>query len=136
MEAKFTPGPWFADDSGNVWRRDPAELYQNGGGVAGDKPIAVARRGWTEEGEIGFPAKDNALLIAAAPELFEALQDLLGPEYDPRIGWLGAAKTSPNHFRCEHCGAEDLDCTKQPHKPDCRVIKARAALAKATGEQS
>lgn len=69
----------------------------------------------------------------AKPELLKALVDLLGPEDDPRIGWLGHAKTSPDHFRCEHCGAEDLDCTKQPHKADCLVVKARAAIAKATG---
>ncbi len=109
METKFTPGPWFADQEGNVWRRDPADLYQNGGTVAGDKPLAAANKGWTAEGEIGYPAKYNARLIAAAPELFEALvglESLRGP-FAPSDEEIGMAWK-----------------------------KANAAIAKATGEQS
>lgn len=70
-EGKHTPGPWFADRDGNVWRRHPAELYQNGGGVAGDQPIARATVGhfrWENK----FPMEANARLIAAAPDLLEA----------------------------------------------------------------
>ena len=69
------------------------------------------------------------------PGALQALQDLLGPENDPNIGWRGHAKTSNDHFRCEHCGAEDLDCVKMKHKDSCLVVKARIALAKAQGAQ-
>lgn len=74
---KHTPGPWFADEKGNIWRRNPAELYENGGTVAGDKPIAVVNKGWYGEGSIGYPIEANARRIAAAPELMEALERLL-----------------------------------------------------------
>lgn len=111
METKFTPGPWFSDQEGNVWRREPAELYQNGGKVAGDKPIAVTRRGWTEEGEIGYPFKDNARLIAAAPELFAALQEAIEI-------------------------IESLDGRDNSCNPMTDISDLRAVLAKSTGEQA
>lgn len=71
MTTKHTPGPWFADDLGRIWRRPPSELYENGGGVAGDKPIAVVSVGWVGEGVTGYPVEDNARLIAAAPTMYE-----------------------------------------------------------------
>lgn len=74
--SKHTPGPWFADQTGMIWRRNPAELYQNGGGVAGDKPLAAIYVGWFGEGKVGYPMMDNAKLIAAAPELLEALEEV------------------------------------------------------------
>ena len=74
MTAAHTPGPWFVDENNDIWRRDPKELYENGGGVAGDKPLACCYKGWYGEGLIGYPAAANAQLIAAAPDLFEALK--------------------------------------------------------------
>ena len=44
--SKHTPGPWYADKRGSIWRRPPADLYENGGGVGGDKLIATAHKGW------------------------------------------------------------------------------------------
>lgn len=70
METKHTPGPWFVGADGKVWRRDPRDLYENGGGVAGDHPIATVHRG-RSSWEDGFPVEANARLIAAAPELLD-----------------------------------------------------------------
>lgn len=77
MMGKHTPGPWFVDDNNNIWRRNPIELYENGGGVAGDKPLACCNQGWYGEGQVGFPVRANAQLIAAAPEMLEALKKAL-----------------------------------------------------------
>ena len=108
MTTKYTKGPWFPDTAGRIWRRDPSTLYENGGGVAGDKPIAFVNVGWIGEGESGYPIKENARLIAAAPDLFAALMSAVS-EAD---AW----------------GLSDDECEWIP--------MARAALAKATGEQS
>ncbi|QKS60448.1 hypothetical protein [Cupriavidus gilardii] len=70
----YTKGPWFTDRDGNVWRRPPSDLCQNGGGVAGDKPIATVHKGWHGEREVGYPVEANARLIAASPSLYEALR--------------------------------------------------------------
>lgn len=64
--SKPTPGPWFSDREGRIWRRPPADLYENGGGVAGDRPIAVAEKGWYGKDEMGYPVEANATLIAEA----------------------------------------------------------------------
>ena len=78
---KYTPGPWFVDENNDIWRRDPKELYENGGGVAGDKPLACCYKGWHGEGLIGYPAAANAQLISAAPDLYEALKIILEYPY-------------------------------------------------------
>lgn len=72
-ETKYTPGPWHADESGAVWRRHPSDLYENGGQVVGDRPLARACAAWDEPLQ-GYPLEANAQLIAAAPELYEALE--------------------------------------------------------------
>jgi hypothetical protein len=76
MNAKHTSGPWYADEQGRIWRRPPSELYQNGGAIAGDKPLAIVQFGWSGEGEVGYPLQANAKLIAAAPELLAALKEM------------------------------------------------------------
>lgn len=105
METKHTPGPWFADSNGRIWRRHPSELYQNGGEVAGDKPIAIVQKGWHGENEQGFPVEANAHLIAAAPEQNAALieiraylskcpphaEDITGTEWGRVMDLSGAA---------------------------------------------
>jgi hypothetical protein len=62
-----TPGPW--DARGNIWRRPLSDLYENGGSVAGDKPIAFVAAGWRGEGVTGYPVENNARLIAASNPL-------------------------------------------------------------------
>jgi hypothetical protein len=108
--SKHTPGPWFADSGGKIWRRDPSELYQNGGGVAGDEPLAWTYEGWSDEGLQGYPVEANARLIAAAPDLLEALEFMLSVFNE----------TYPDVADDE----EDREAW----------AKARAAIRKATGE--
>ena len=111
MTTKYTKGPWFTDTAGRIWRRDPSTLYENGGGVAGDKPIAFVNVGWIGEGESGYPITENARLMAAAPDLLEALQNIA--EY-----WSQDQNEEAMADACWHA-----------------IHTARAAIAKATGEQ-
>ena len=46
----------------------------DGGGVAGDKPLAAVSRGWYGEDASGYPVEANARLIAAAPVMLDALK--------------------------------------------------------------
>ena len=105
-----TPGPWFADDDSRIWRRHPSELYQNGGGLAGDKPIATCWDGWEEN---GYPRNSNARLIAAAPELLDSLSKLVA-----------------FYVRIINSG----DCGNWDPETDAEIINARAAIAKAEGK--
>lgn len=98
---QHTPGPWFSDSEGNIWRRDPKDLYQNGGGVAGEKPLATVHKGWNHPGAVGYPLEANGRLIAAAPELLEALEMIVAEadSYTARTGkpvynWLDQARSA------------------------------------------
>lgn len=117
MADKHTPGPWFADDKGNIWRRDPADLYENGGTVAGDMALAVASKGWYGEGSVGYPVEANARLISAAPELLEA-----GAEFSALYGRLWDM--------VDGCGYLSPDSIKAY---DAAHEKLRAAISKARG---
>jgi len=100
MEAlKFTPGPWYVHDGtrpreykeGHTGTFDilNTECYQVGGKVMADvKPYGG---NFPEREE----AKANAYLIAAAPDLFEALQEWCADyeQYQKGEG-LGEARTS------------------------------------------
>ena len=74
MSEKFTPGPWYADKYGKIWRNVPSDLYEYGGKIAGDMPLALVNRGWYEKDETPYPQQANANLIAAAPDMYEALE--------------------------------------------------------------
>ena len=79
---EHTPGPWFSDETGAIFRRHPSELHENGGGVAGDYPVAAAfsgARSWDDS----YPLLANARLIAAAPDLLEQLRFCV--ERDPGL---------------------------------------------------
>jgi hypothetical protein len=106
MKAKYTPGPWEAENNGQFWEIVPknrvsAQPYRIGDVCASDP----------ENPNSGIQ-EANARLIAAAPELLEALLEL--DEAYCRAG--------TNLTRSER--AEDRR----------RLMKARAAVAKATGE--
>ena len=94
MSAKFTQGEWSVEYDGSI--------VMNGQIVSG----AIGIDGSTQEEK-----KANSMLIAAAPELLEALQAIL-----------------------ENDGGEGSKCFDAIRLFDARE-EARAAIAKATGEQ-
>ena len=98
MQDKYTPGPWEAM---GTWVRSPMHQPE---GLPRGVQIAECRDGYflpfTEE------AKANARLIAAAPELLEALVEAL-------------AFCEANTY-----GGDDTAAL---------IVKARAAIAKAAG---
>lgn len=100
-EFKGTPGPWFEHREGFSTVYVEARLRA---GVIQE----VAACGPTEAGAEAQSA--NARLIAAAPELLDALQDFM-------------SASSGNTQSCGH----DFECI-------CRFDKAKAAIAKALGK--
>ena len=74
MSEKFTKGPWHADKYGKIWRNVPSDLYEYGGKIAGDMPLAFVSKGWYEKDETPYPQQANANLFAAAPDMYEALE--------------------------------------------------------------
>lgn len=65
MGTEHTPGPWHQLADGFIYAKD-------GGRVADPKPWSPAHKARTDE-----TVKANARLIAAAPDLLDALIDLL-----------------------------------------------------------
>ena len=109
---QYTPGPWFVSGC------RAGEMYiVVHGGVVESEPIICEPR------DIA-----NARLIAAAPDLLEALVDLLGDGGDIAEDGM-----------CFHCGRDYIASDDAPplvHCPaeDCAGTIARAAIAKAKGE--
>lgn len=83
---KGTPGPWFWNDEG-----------------LGNDCLLVFGRGYPAE----MASKENKLLIAAAPDLLESLQEVTGS----LAVMVGDADNCPE------------------------ILKARAAISKALGEE-
>ena len=65
---KHTPGPWRYEEA-EVWATAPMRFNLT---TAGTPMIATLCK--HEDAEGGFPVEANARLIAAAPELLEALE--------------------------------------------------------------
>lgn len=107
MTRQHTPGPWYADKRGGIWRRPPHELYCFGGKVTGERPLAMVDHGWVGDSLSGYPLESNARLIAASPDLLGALNAML-----------------------THMGMDEDEWNKPTFD------KARAAIAKATGESN
>lgn len=96
MKTQHTPGPWFFDQHGHVYGTLNGQQIE---GVPGGKTISHPH--------VCTPrCIANARLIAAAPELLEALADCVA-----HMHWT------------------------QP-KGEAALKKAKAAIAKATGEQA
>lgn len=75
-DTKFTPGPWsvFIDDSGDRWSGWPLSI--NAKKVHEDCMVVRTGGQWPYEWDFAISqieAVANAHLIAAAPELYEAL---------------------------------------------------------------
>lgn len=112
-EQKHTPTPWFLVGT-QIYRRPKSDLYEFGGPVAGDKPMASASKGWYGEDADGFPAEANAAHIVKCvnchDDLLEALKGLMADI-------SGGEKSCGHEFTCV-----------------CAGDKARAAIAKAEGK--
>jgi|SRR6476620_12372489 len=102
MSGRFTQGPWIVD------RENPCIIRDQD-----DTRIADCDNfQYTDDGEIQLPdCPHNARLIAAAPDLYEALIDFIeNPLFQVAVGG-------------------------NPVVVDRMLDRARAALAKARGEQ-
>jgi hypothetical protein len=126
MTNKFTPGPWQVHEkpAGPTGPREYGRHVTAEGGlticsVTYQRPISVAGKG------VEVERIANARLIAAAPELLEALDEISHqcPNVDPAI--LESAR---------YCGNSD-DFAKAQSDADLSTIGdiARAAILKATG---
>lgn len=84
---KHTPGPWKADYAGGYGRR----------GVFGPNGLIITT--WAETDEHINEAEANAHLIAAAPELLEALKAIQAGFRDGSIKWAKKrqADSDPYH---------------------------------------
>lgn len=99
---KGTPGPWFGDNGRAIGPKSTEDDQSYG---------MIIPVGWVEfDPEIEVQVA-NQQIMAAAPELLEALQLLM------------AEQTGGN----KSCGHNGFTCM-------CPYDKARAAIAKATGE--
>lgn len=104
MELKHTPGPWFTEDDDWTKGGDALITCESREGMIS---VAKVEGGGSESGydsEFARQQSANAKLIAAAPELMEALQELV--------------------FLYEH----DEGCRELTE-----YKRAKAAIAKATG---
>lgn len=116
METKHTPGPW-TPEFGEAYR---VRAQQDGGQVAIMKNLK-GRHGFAGRRN-GDEVAANARLMAAAPELLEALQ-----EAKAALEWCVEQGGGP---ACEHeSGGVVCFC-----KENNAISSARAAIAKATGE--
>ena len=104
MTAKHTPGPWYALRG----QRNISIRYKTGDGLLPMVNVASVRGQFPTDCPYGS-SEANARLIAAAPELLEALQKML-----PELRGLSIVSDTAAEMSRE----------------------AEAAIAKATGEQT
>ena len=112
---KHTPGPWRYEGA-EVWATAPIRFNLT---IAGTPMIATLCK--HEDAEGGFPVEANARLIAAAPELLEALSSLL-----PHV--------EHHESCCDHDAYNNAEVQTCGCGLDAAVECAHAAIAKAMGE--
>ena len=118
-QAQFTPGPWVVDEDYEDEEQQAIGIVKEGRGyIAGIHILASCNNGE------GFTAEDraNAALIAAAPAMYEALQQSLV------LVELAALEEWGRAVRGE----------QQPPTTEAkdRLEKVKAALAQAEGRQA
>ncbi len=106
-DPKWTPGPWASD-----------YLDQNGQRVVSGQHIEICTCWHHSVGSIEKEMEANAHLIAAAPDLYAALDDLL------------ASYAEPDQQIC--CGGHGCGCRGASVR-DLAEHHARTAIAKARG---
>lgn len=111
---KHTPGPWSTNKEAQWYDREAPfyEVFDESGLVTG-----LVKRWSDHEDE----SHSNARLIAAAPELLEALVQML------------AIHDEPSGFVGKYGKSLDEAIAAQQHKIDARLTIARSVIAKATG---
>jgi hypothetical protein len=114
-EAQHTPGPWVADVS-MVSGRVKNSVFS---GPHKNQILSTARDPYGDDNAV---AEANARLIAAAPDLLAALEDLLTFDRVERPA-----------FRSKPMGASGSEARIQQDKMVALEDAARAAIAKATG---
>ena len=121
MEFKGSRGPWEVVDNGEYF--EVRVKYSILDGVASTVDTQSCRDNG-EHNNYGY-AYANAHLIAAAPELLEALRELIQThEYSLRIGYERIIELG------DDCDSPEIMITK-----DSSLNKAKAAIAKALGQQ-
>jgi hypothetical protein len=82
-----------------------------------------------DSGWVKADGEDNARLIAAAPELLEALRAILGPS---QYVYVVDVKDG-NHYRCRHCDQVGSKMGDISHVNTCPIGMGYQAIAKAEG---
>lgn len=125
----FTPGPWLlrtTPTSAGICHIVSAADWR-GAFIYGDG----IRKGVDDALPKAQELAANARLIAAAPELLEALREIMPFTATAAIGCHGDKCREPWCYSCN--GEEEAEDAAQ--KGCDAYAKARAAIAKATGEQ-
>jgi hypothetical protein len=118
-EAKHTPGPWECEPS-PLWKTAHIWARNTGGKVSG--VVATIHADWAHESQCEEQAS-NARLIAAAPEMYQALQAVMEewPHQSPADCYSTGPRTGnliQDHVACPGCAIK---------------AKIEAAIAKAEG---
>jgi hypothetical protein len=120
-KAKHTKGPWEIDLS-----------VIHGNFVVGNKDGRPIVESFLCDDE----SAANARLIAAAPELLEALEALIGCQELNKFFDTRKLDLYGVHYICRFCRHRYIKPMVRCGNRDCPANKARAAIAKAKGEVS
>ena len=126
--SKHTAGPWYVEELYELRGYQPVIPIEDTDGNEIAQAIfwsTVAEEGGQDE------SRANARLIAAAPELLEALEALVATFVVEQDDW------DNDHlwYLCNECDARVVDDPDLiEHESNCRVGLARAVIKKARGE--